>query len=288
MDHRHMRSLKEYKNFVNWNVKQNMLLFAIKKLAGLFDGRLIDLGCGRGNDLNRWDLIKEIQSVVAMDISEDQIKEAINRYKGYRNKAYTTRERPLNVCYLIGSITSREDLSKINAFTRRTKYSLIVNNLCMNHLFESEAGFRVFMKYVSDSLVTGGLFIGTAADGDVIEALARKQKDNTIQDEWVFIQLEDRDSEESFGKRCRFKLHTPFFQDSTGEFQPTEEYVLNKETVIRIAEEYRLVPVALGDGISPLFNFNDFPVFFNNITGAYYERLNDITRLYFGFSFTKI
>lgn len=252
--------IEKHVNFANWNIKFELLQNAVLYLNShnILVNCLLDLASGRGNDMNRW-IKLNIPNVIGIDFSEEQIKEAINRIKKHKDK--------IKVSYVHGSMADPVFIKNVlYKFIKNNKVNLITNNFAMNYIFDSEQNINNFFQGVSDSLNTGGLFIGTATDGDVINYLY-ENVGNNIQNKLYSIQKINEN-------KYKFKLNTPFFKE-----EYIEEYIINKKKLLEYAYKFNLYPVQIIKGVEPISNFCRFPI--------KYERPIGIASLYFSFSFIK-
>jgi len=183
--------IDEHKRFSNWNVKCSQLEAALKYIRNMhpnYDNSLLDLGSGRGNDLNRWFLLG-LQNVLGIDSSEEQITIANERYSAFKQEleAYlngsleSSKIESLLKKYKSGSCTESSNDKNIKIKDPITvnyklgsiideslfrKSDIMTSNYVLNYLNEQELDY--FFSLVHKYLNTNGLFIGTLTDGDVI------------------------------------------------------------------------------------------------------------------------
>jgi SAM-dependent methyltransferase len=287
------KEIKSYNEFANWNVKWEMIRDALLYLKSNEPEQprqtrpsvvdLYDIASGRGNDLNRW-IDLGLKFVVGLEYNDSQMTEAITRYKKKKNM--------IRVIYIKGSATNFKDIRSAIQFK---KVNLITNNFAMNYFFGTENDANNFMKGVSESLNVGGLFIGTATDGDFIRMIFNISgqgadisgqdtdiSDPVIQTDLYYIK-KITDLGNDFGSTYEFKLNTPYFE--SGSFS---EYLISKNVLVSLAEKYNLVPIEISDNVPPVYNLSIRPISTNKLTNVKYSRPYDIASLYFGFSFIKI
>lgn len=267
--------VKSYTEFASWNVKGEMLKDAIAfiKNSGIpkVPVDLYDIASGRGNDLNRW-ISLGLKFVVGLEYNSSQMAEAIVRYK--------KKSKQIRVQYIQGSAINFNNVRSAIMFK---KVNLISNNFAMNYFFGSEKDANTFLKGVSESLNTGGLFIGTATDGDFIrEIFEMSDNPDFIKTDLYYIKKKS-DLSNDFGSIYEFKLNTPYFEN--GSF---DEYIISKNTLVTLAEKYKLIPVSITENLCPIYNLSIRPLIVNKLTSEMYSRPYDIASLYFGFSFIKV
>jgi hypothetical protein len=262
---------ENHKKFASWNVKFLLLDRSLNFLQrnGKGVNCLLDLASGRGNDVNRWITLR-IPKVIGIEYSQSQINEAI--------KIAKTKNKLIRLSYVLGSMIDNKIVKDaMLKFNNGAKVNLITNNFAMNHVAYGD-GLHKLMKIVSDNLNYGGLFVGTATDGDIIEFLfdvIGPKVDNKL----YYIEKIGADN-------YKFKINTPFFKKDD-EFTTIQEYIINKKQLTKIAANYDLYPFTTISGVDPLANLCQFPEIINEQTGQHYKKSIGISSLYFAFSFIK-
>ena len=167
---------------------------------------LLDLGCGRGGDMFKWQKVG-IKQVMSIDINKNYIIDAIKRYK--YNKAnlvdcdyqfYFSQEK-----FIFTEFLQYRNL--------QTKYDNISCMFALHYFFNSkDAAYGIF-EQISNSLIKGGHFFGTVMKGtDVHKYVKNKELYNT---DAMFIK---RDYNEimNFGTKIQFMLSgTLYFGEKT-------------------------------------------------------------------------
>jgi ubiquinone/menaquinone biosynthesis C-methylase UbiE len=206
----------DYHRQVCNSVKSNLIENATNSLrkSGISYIHLIDMCCGRGGDIFKWDRSK-IDKVLAIDNHKDSIDEAINRYKKVSKKI-----KP-RISFVLG------DVSKLNKFLDK-KVSLITCQFAL-HYFDLES----FLKKVSDNLKEGGYFIGVAPDGDIID----NYLNNETKIENVTLK---RASDNSYYINITSSKTTGTSDYFEYRNNPMEEYMVRKDDLLRIANNVGL------------------------------------------------
>ena len=148
----------DYHRKVCNNVKKEILLLAYLKTKELGNVTLLDLCCGRGGDIFKWNSVG-IKKVIAVDNHKESIKEAINRYKKV-NKNFKTK-----ISFFV------KDVENLN-FNQFYKNCLIVSIQFALHYFNN---LQSLISRISNILKPGGYFIGVCPDGDIIDSLLDKE-----------------------------------------------------------------------------------------------------------------
>ena len=234
--------MKEFIEYCNWTIKYGML----KKYKN--SDFLIDLGTGRGNDINRWIQLK-FKRVIGIDNDREQIRLAIERIKKKKSRT--------NVSYICESVCNPE---LINYIPRSDKVT-ITCNFALNHFIFDEK-FFIGLKNIVESF-DDVVFIGTAMDGDAL-----------IQDsitEYYVISIID-DKSYSF-----YMKDSEYFKDKG----PSIEYVVKREYLIEKMDMCGLIPI-------DLFNFSEYKYEHEHEHACELsEGVKQLCKLYIGFVFKK-
>jgi SAM-dependent methyltransferase len=122
---------------------------------------LLDLGCGRGGDLQKWNAVG-LGSVLAVDLSPEEIQEAQTR----RSNVQGETRVEFRVLDLAASAQKLSD----------TPYDIVSCMFAIQYFFCDSSTLDAFFQTVSDNLKEGGYFIGTCPDGDGIDAFLGRRK----------------------------------------------------------------------------------------------------------------
>jgi mRNA (guanine-N7-)-methyltransferase len=142
------------KKFNNW-VKSVLIGKFTPRPRGRGTGaRVLDIGCGKGGDLNKWKQAR-ISLYVGMDIAETSVDQARERWQTMRGNRYEAFFAAHD-CY---SNPIHEALPQ--QYATRELYDNVSMQFCMHYAFETPAKARMMMENVSRYLKSGGVFIGT-------------------------------------------------------------------------------------------------------------------------------
>ncbi|KAF2116988.1 mRNA cap methyltransferas-like protein [Lophiotrema nucula] len=174
--------IKGLRSFNNW-VKSS----TIQKFIG--DERrikVLDMGCGKGGDLQKWHASRKLELYVGADPADVSIKQARDRYekmkKGLRhNQRIFHAEFYTKDCFgeWVGEIPIIKDVGidpgvgPGNAASQRWGgggFDMVTMMFCMHYAFESEQKARGMLRNVAGALKKGGRFIGTIPNSDVLSA----------------------------------------------------------------------------------------------------------------------
>lgn len=247
--------------------------------------KVLDLGCGKGGDLQKW-AKAGTDEYVGIDIAAVSVEQARSRWQGLRGKRFPAEFYTLD-CF---EDSIEEVLSPV-LVTR--PFDVVSMQFCMHYAFETEAKVRTMLENVVRYLKPGGIFIGTIPDAqNLFEHLDAADPANPL----VFgnsvysVKFDAREHDSMYGHRCTFYL-----QDAVEE---VPEYVVYWDNFVALAAEY---------GLAPRFQANFQTIFAEEQEDPYFSnllrRMNvmdaegnaemdedqlDAAMLYLGFAFVKL
>ena len=259
------------RSFNNW-IKA-VLINKYSHLLG-YDYSVLDLGCGRGGDLIKFFQTK-VKLYVGADISEESLKNAMERLKKIKNEKY--RDNFKIKCYFITEDLSERNnhlMEKINSVFR---FDLVTCNFSLHYHFQSEERVRTFLVNVVSRLCDGGYFIGTIIDDNVIVKRLRNRKYNgncyidekfKFGNEFYFCQFYQKRFNKNngpYGIKYGFYLEDSLDKrDEIGQIKSVKEYLIIFEEFVKLCKEYDLYLVEKK-------NFLDF--YQENLKTYQYEKL---------------
>lgn len=156
-------NVRAYNNFVKNSIINRFLEMFDKKTSG---GRatVLDLGCGKGQDINKWknDRFK-IGYYLGFDGSSKEIEEANRRYKSIRG--YKPEMR-----FVVADIFGSGDW----AGRLVNKYDVVSCQLAIHYAFGTERTIKSFLHNVSQSMPMEGSFLVTTLDSDKVTQRIRE------------------------------------------------------------------------------------------------------------------
>jgi hypothetical protein len=201
--------------------------------------RILDLASGKGGDLQKYPLNSY---VVGFDINNVSVEEAKRRASSLQAKKKITGE----FHYF------RADVSKINVYDfisaqtplDITSFNLVNCQFALHFFLKTEETLRTFFTNVSENLLKGGYFIGTAFNGrNVYNLLKNTQKyvgaNNTFTIEKKYSDpatpTATFDDLNMYGQEIQVYLG-----GDTVMSIPTTEYLVNFEKLSEYAKEFQL------------------------------------------------
>ncbi|WVW80041.1 hypothetical protein I302_102014 [Kwoniella bestiolae CBS 10118] len=211
------------KKFNNW-IKSVL----IGKFAHRPQGKILDIGCGKGGDLNKWKQAR-IMLYVGLDLAETSVQQAAERYQRMQGRfdgfffAYDCFSKPL------GDILPEQ-------LQQKDLYDNVTMQFCMHYAFESASKVRMMIENVSRYLRKGGIFIGTIPNADLLlsklNELPEDDEELRFGNSCYYVQFSERKHKGIYGHQYRF-----FLMDAV---EDVPEYIVDWENFVSLAMEYRL------------------------------------------------
>jgi mRNA (guanine-N7-)-methyltransferase len=144
----------------------------------IFSGRKIlvmDLCCGKGGDLNKWERMQIIGALWMADNAKNSVKHAVDRYNSAADEG--------RIGFPIQAAAvdcARIRLSTIPGFYPRDLFFDMVScQFSFHYCFESEERARAMLLNTSEQLRPGGYFVATIPDANV---LVRNCRESNVPD----------------------------------------------------------------------------------------------------------
>ncbi|GAA5876138.1 hypothetical protein JCM8547_003376 [Rhodosporidiobolus lusitaniae] len=260
--------------------------------------RVLDLGCGKGGDLQKWAKAGTAE-YVGIDIASVSVTQAQDRYDKMRQKNF-----PASFFALDCFEASVEEVLSPSYFDSHP-FDVVSMQFCMHYALETEAKARQMLENVSRYLKPGGVFLGTIPDAtnlfthldDASTAALAAGHDLTVDPtpSLVFgnsvysVKFDSREWDSFYGHRYTF-----FLQDAVEE---VPEYVVYWDNFVSLAAEYGLMPVYCADFQTIFADEQDDPHFAQLLrkmnvmdedgNAEMDEDQLDAAMLYLGFAFVK-
>jgi len=241
IDQRRVSRIIGLRNFNNWIKSVLITRFAHPALAssaiadggnGRRRGKVLELGCGKGGDLNKWSKAR-IKEYVAFDVAAVSVDQARSRWETLpRSSRFDATFSALD-CYA-------EPLNHgVLPAKLADPFDVVSMQFCMHYAFESEAKARCMLQNATSWLRPGGILVGTIPNAEQLlmrlDQIPADTPGLSYGNSVYSIKFETRDSRPLYGHRYSF-----FLQDAV---EDVPEYIVRWENFIRLAEEYNLYPV---------------------------------------------
>lgn len=194
------------KTFNNWAKSVLMGSFGVR------GGRAMDMGGGKGGDLQKWDKVG-IRELVLADIAATSVEQAEARYKERR---FRFRASFYALDCFGESLADRLPREALD-----TPFDMVSLQFCMHYGWSSLQRARLVIENVSRYLAEGGVFLGTIPNQEELY----KRRDAMPPGELVFgnskyhVEFEQREKRKAFGDKYTF-----FLADAVDE---VPEYVVD-------------------------------------------------------------
>jgi mRNA (guanine-N7-)-methyltransferase len=243
-----------YQNFHNHYIKVYLLQFSspsyIQGLSMGYHGKLLDLCCGRGVDINK---IKKARyaEVVGMDIDYNNIIEAQELFKSMiipPPKAYYVRGDSSKLIFpeQASGITEADKIYTKKYIPSKYLFDTVSIQFCFHYFFEKEIFLRTILQNINDNLKIGGYVIGTTFDGERVNNLFKN--DNIVSgksdDGDIIWKIEKKysGSKLSFSNtKANYGKQIDVFVRTIGVVHP--EYLVNFYYLDKIMMEYGFTKV---------------------------------------------
>ncbi|XP_057494580.1 mRNA cap guanine-N7 methyltransferase 1 [Actinidia eriantha] len=167
---------------------------------------VLDLACGKGGDLIKWDKAK-IGYYVGIDIADGSIEDCRTRYNGdaehhQRRKKFTFPAR------LICGDCFEMPLDKV--LEEDAPFDIVSCQFAMHYSWSTEARARRALANVSALLRPGGMFIGTMPDANVIIKRLREAEGLVFGNSVYWVRFDEEFSEKKFKSSSPFGIKYQF------------------------------------------------------------------------------
>ena len=250
-DNSNIDNLRKFHNYI----KKQLIIQNSKNINA---NNLLDIASGRGGDMFKW-RTAGLQSVFAFDnhkesveISKDRLKEQllfenkellklenkqkyIQKTKNNPNfKLYDLKnyKKLPNIKYFNLNILQSNIIQKINNLDNNEKYDIISCQFAFHYFSKNIETLNQILSIISSKLKPGGVFVGTATDGDKIKKIL---KINDV-DIPLLTLLNVNEYSYIFNIKSKNSVRKTYFE-LQGE---SLEYYLQKKQLITIAKKYNL------------------------------------------------
>lgn len=167
-----IENLRKFHNFIKLNIILDSCKISNAK-------NLLDIACGRGGDLHKWINNKNnLQYVLAFDSHKESIFSSIDKgdsFDGaiarFRNVKKTFGSKIPYILFKNLNILDNNILEKINFIDSNKKYDVVSCQFAFHYFCENDDILNNVLSVISVKLQKGGLFVGTATDGDLINKI---------------------------------------------------------------------------------------------------------------------
>ena len=259
-------NIDNLRKFHNW-IKSSLIKTACEFLKA---ENLLDIGVGRGGDIQKWHK-SNLKYVMGIDSDEKSITETIlfdgarKRYNNLKQKMKLPRCLFENI-----SVINPKSLDILNEKDNYFIYDLVSCQFSFHYFVKD---IYIVLNLISSKLKQGGLFIGTASDGDLIKLNLEL---GDIKLPLLEITKKSDDEYRYLLKSNQTQMQTKTYFEVKGV---SNEYFLHKEHFISKCKEYNLELVNT-------FNFHEWNIVYKGTKLSKHEEM--VSFLNFSFTFRKL
>lgn len=223
------------RNFNNW-IKScfiNIFLDKIRKQnEDNYPIRVLDLGCGKGGDLLKWQK-GNISHLIMADIAETSVAQAKDRFM--QNKSRGRGRGPGFTAEFIAADCTKSRLKDLLERPEE-QVDLVSCQFAFHYCFESLPQAETMLRNVSENLKTGGYFIATMPSAYEIMKRVNENDGQTFGNEVFRIGFPEEHPENPplFGDRYNFYLEGVV---------DCPEFLVHPPTLDKLAERWNLKPM---------------------------------------------
>ena len=272
-----MGSYAAHRKYCNY-VKKELLNEAVSRVATPTPS-LLDMCCGRGGDIFKWDTLG-IRRVYGLDSDTSSVMEAIRRYKEYRRKMVREKRAPIIVNFHVQSALSSGYIR--DTILRGQKVN-IVSCMFALHYFND---LRVFLRIVSDNLIPGGFFVGVAPDSTYIKKLL--DPDDPYKNDEVIVRWADSSYDAERQKEVQAAYYF-LIKGAEGTSEGADYFSFRGESLEYLIDKDELVSLAREEGLElvEMKNISTRSVPSAAVYGTFGSEASGISQLYFSFIFCR-
>ena len=235
-----MNSAKPIRDFYNY-VKYNLIFNYVNKQNENI--KLLDIGVGKGEDIMKWNNAK-IKNVIGIDINKSYITEAIKRFKSQK---LFMKNYKFHYCYENNMFHDYFKSKNINFIS---EFDIVSCMFTFHYFWKDNKSLENILKQISESLKSGGYFLGTCPNGDKIHEYLKNTQ--IIENDVVMITKNYRYDIKSIGNPIDFMLSGSLY---FGECMISNEFLVYKDIFIEKCKKYNLVLIEYKD-FEDLYNDN--------------------------------
>ncbi|GMH05685.1 hypothetical protein Nepgr_007525 [Nepenthes gracilis] len=211
----------------------NWIKSVLIHLYGCRGDAVLDLACGKGGDLIKWDKAK-IGYYVGIDSAEGSIEDCRTRYNGDVDQ-HQRRKKFTFPAHLICGDCFEVRLDKVLADD--APFDICSCQFAMHYSWSTEARARRALANVSALLRPGGIFIGTMPDANVIIKKLREAEGLAFGNSVYWICFDDEFAEKKFKSSSPFGIKYKFHLEDAVD---CPEWIVPFHVFKSMAEEYDL------------------------------------------------
>jgi mRNA (guanine-N7-)-methyltransferase len=196
---------------------------------------VLDIGCGRGQDIPKWKLAR-VSYMVAIDFSEECIRSYEERWRNARE--------PYRLHTIVQDFTSKDLYNQIE----HSFYDIVSAQLCFHYMFSTAESLNRGLMTILSNLVIDGAFIATIPDSYTIlrkikeKGVAEADGSRVYGNKYFSIKFKDTKFVSPYGNMYGFYLDQAIGkknQDGTIEY--TNEWLIELDSLSKTLEHHGVV-----------------------------------------------
>lgn len=219
------------RNFNNWvkSIIINECLEKIKRVNSK-EVAVLDLCCGKGGDLLKWQRGR-IKTLVCADIAQVSVEQCEERYKELKKTHETRRYRdPLFTPEFITADCSKERLQDLYQ-DKNIEFDLTSCQFSFHYSFETYEQADMMLKNACEKLKVGGFFIGTTPNGYELVRRLEKSEGLSFGNDVYRVTFEKKGDYPLYG--CKYDFHLEGVVDCP-------EFLVYFPLLEKMAEKYNM------------------------------------------------
>ncbi|CAM8906286.1 unnamed protein product [Rhodiola kirilowii] len=196
---------------------------------------VLDLACGKGGDLIKWDKAM-IGYYVGIDIAAGSVEDCRTRYNGEADHHRWRKKYSFPARLIVGDCFDLKiPLDKV--LERDAPFDICSCQFAMHYSWSNEARARRALANISALLRPGGTFIGTMPDANVIIRKLREAQGLEIGNSVYSIRFDEEFSRKKFKSSSPFGIKYNFHLEDAVD---CPEWIVAFNVFKKMAEEYGL------------------------------------------------
>lgn len=198
----------------NNSMKSLMHYLAFKFMTDRESKRVLDLGCGKGGDLQKYMRTNRIGFVAGVDIADVSIEQCKERFRDLNKHGKSNFKQPygrrLDGKFFVADLTREDIRGKLREHNCDEKFDIAFSQFSIHYSFESFEQAVTYISNAANNLTKLGFFLGTYPDGPKLLKLARKSKTPGYYQVGDIMSVEfspeDLENPKPFGTKYHFRL----------------------------------------------------------------------------------
>jgi mRNA (guanine-N7-)-methyltransferase len=252
--------LQNFHNAVKFKLLESVVNYynerGIEKLS------LLDVSVGKGGDYHKWKELN-IDSVTGIDPSKNSIDEA-NKRKNSRD-SYSKNVQYLYTDPKTTAITAKWT-DNVRPLMKQRLFDIVSCQMSLHYFFQSEDMLNNAIKNISDSLLPGGIFVGTSYNGSSVFSNRNEFKNYNDYVDFKLLPKSEKGITPAYTMIWKSKKGTKLYMEKKLEqdskLNIDKEFFSDNSILFKTCKKYNLFPISLNEDFLKLepknANFKQF------------------------------